>query len=101
MNSVSFLLALGLANLCQPAVVHCQVTCTGQFQAISAPEFVANLVPGWNLGNSLDAFPDEDSWNNQPVVEAALDDAKAAGFKSVRVPGMQCPSSLAKIMNYN
>ncbi|KAH7116461.1 glycoside hydrolase superfamily [Dactylonectria macrodidyma] len=86
MSSVHFLLALGLASLCQPAMVHCQVTCTGQFQDISARDFVANLAPGWNLGNSLDAFPDEDSWNNQPVVETTIDDAKTAGFKSVRVP---------------
>ncbi|KAF7548056.1 hypothetical protein G7Z17_g7305 [Cylindrodendrum hubeiense] len=72
--------------MCQPVLVLSQATCTGQFEAISASDFVANLAPGWNLGNSLDSFPNEDSWNNPAVVETTFDDAKAAGFKSVRIP---------------
>ena len=45
-------------------------------------------TPGWNLGNTLDAVPDEGSWNN-PIFQAnALDVVKSAGFKSVRIPGM-------------
>lgn len=62
-------------------------TCTGTFTPISAADFVANLNPGWNLGNTLDAIPDEGSWNNPPVVPLTFDDVKAAGFKSVRLPG--------------
>jgi endoglucanase len=34
---------------------------------VSAADFVSNLHPGWNLGNTLDAIPDEGSWNNVPV----------------------------------
>ncbi|KAJ5684934.1 hypothetical protein N7536_007553 [Penicillium majusculum] len=60
--------------------------CTGTFSAISASDFVSNLHPGWNLGNTLDAVPDEGSWNNVPVVASTFDTAKAAGFKSVRLP---------------
>ena len=61
--------------------------CTGSFNAISASDFVANLHPGWNLGNTLDAVPDEGSWNNSPVEESTFDTVKAAGFKSIRIPG--------------
>lgn len=60
--------------------------CTGTFSAISASDFVSNLHPGWNLGNTLDAVPDEGSWNNVPVVASTFDTVKAAGFKSVRLP---------------
>ncbi|KAI3546792.1 endoglucanase B [Colletotrichum filicis] len=51
-----------------------------------ASEFTAQLQPGWNLGNTLDAFPNEDSWNNVPVVAGTFDDVKAFGFNSVRIP---------------
>lgn len=60
--------------------------CTGSFNAISAASFVDRLHPGWNLGNTLDAVPDEGSWNNVPVVASTFDTVKAAGFKSVRLP---------------
>ncbi|KAK1497226.1 endoglucanase B [Colletotrichum tamarilloi] len=60
--------------------------CSGDFQPISASEFTAQLQPGWNLGNTLDAFPNEDSWNNVPVVAGTFDDVKAFGFNSVRIP---------------
>ncbi|OQE23791.1 hypothetical protein PENSTE_c008G08988 [Penicillium steckii] len=61
-------------------------TCTGTFSAISASDYVAKLHPGWNLGNTLDAVPDEGSWNNAPVVASTFQTAKDAGFKGVRIP---------------
>lgn len=62
-------------------------TCDGSFNAISASDYVAKLHPGWNLGNTLDAIPNEGSWNNAPVAATTFDTVKAAGFKSVRLPG--------------
>ncbi|KAL4988883.1 glycoside hydrolase superfamily [Aspergillus falconensis] len=67
-------------------VAYTQVTCSGRFTPITAEDFVANLHPGWNLGNTLDAIPDEGSWNNAPVEAATLDLIKESGFKSVRLP---------------
>ncbi|KAF7718212.1 Endo-1,4-beta-D-glucanase [Penicillium ucsense] len=61
-------------------------TCTGSFSAISAKDYVKNLHPGWNLGNTLDAIPNEGSWNNPPVVASTFDYVQKAGFKSVRIP---------------
>ncbi|KAH7116443.1 putative extracellular endoglucanase [Dactylonectria macrodidyma] len=60
--------------------------CDGTFQAISAQNFIDGISPGWNLGNTLDAFPNEDSWNNVPVVESVFDGVKGFGFRSVRLP---------------
>ncbi|MEE1943345.1 cellulase family glycosylhydrolase [Streptomyces sp. TRM 70361] len=48
---------------------------------------VAAMQPGWNLGNSLDATgDDETSWGNPRVTEALLDNIRAQGFNSVRIP---------------
>jgi aryl-phospho-beta-D-glucosidase BglC (GH1 family) len=48
---------------------------------------VAAMQPGWNLGNSLDATGgDETSWGNPRITEALLDNVRAQGFNSIRVP---------------
>lgn len=64
------------------------VTCPSntKFTALSAGAFFAKLNPGWNVGNTLDAVQNEGDWNNPPVVGSTFDDAKRAGFKSVRIP---------------
>ncbi|GKT39831.1 endoglucanase B [Colletotrichum spaethianum] len=60
--------------------------CEKSNEYISAADYVKAMNPGWNLGNTLDAIPNEGSWNNPPVVDKTFDDVKAAGFKSVRIP---------------
>ncbi|KAI5811676.1 glycoside hydrolase superfamily [Peziza echinospora] len=57
-----------------------------KFKKVTAEEVWGKLNPGWNLGNTLDAVPDEGSWNNPKVAEYTFDDIKAAKFKSVRIP---------------
>ncbi|MDX3130009.1 cellulase family glycosylhydrolase [Streptomyces europaeiscabiei] len=47
---------------------------------------VAAMQPGWNLGNTYDAIPDETSWGNPPVTRALFQKVKSQGFKSVRLP---------------
>ncbi|WP_199546030.1 cellulase family glycosylhydrolase [Streptomyces sp. N35] len=47
---------------------------------------VAAMQPGWNLGNSLDAVPDETAWGQPRTTKALLEKIRAQGFKSVRVP---------------
>lgn len=63
-------------------------SCTGDFPSISAADFIDKSNPGWNLGNTLDAIPDEGSWNNDPVVGSTFDTVKASGFSGVRLPGV-------------
>jgi hypothetical protein len=61
--------------------------CTGIFTPVSVSAAFAALNPGWNLGNTLDATPDEGSWSNPPVKATTFSEVQAKGFKSVRIPG--------------
>ncbi|TMR23729.1 cellulase [Nonomuraea turkmeniaca] len=52
----------------------------------SATDLVAAMQPGWNLGNTLDAFPDETSWGNPLATKALFQKIRSEGFRSVRIP---------------
>lgn len=69
-------------------ITNSTLTCpsTASFKPISAHTFYANLNPGWNLGNTLDAVETEGSWNNPPVVPSTFDDIKNSGYKGIRLP---------------
>ncbi|GAA2295648.1 cellulase family glycosylhydrolase [Streptomyces hawaiiensis] len=54
--------------------------------AATPMETVAAMQPSWNLGNTLDAIPDETSWGNPKATKAVFDTIKAQGFRSVRIP---------------
>jgi endoglucanase len=57
-----------------------------QFRDITASELVAEIKIGWNLGNTLDANPDETSWGNPKTKKSNFDALKAAGFNAIRIP---------------
>jgi len=44
------------------------------------------MSPGWNLGNSFDATPDETSWGNPTPNQTLIKAVHAAGFKTLRLP---------------
>lgn len=52
--------------------------------------FSQNLMPGWNLGNQLEAnsggTPSETAWGNPTITEKLIKKVKAQGFKSIRIP---------------
>lgn len=52
----------------------------------NAMDAVAQMQPSWNLGNTLDAIPNEGSWGNGQTTKATFDTIAAAGFRSVRIP---------------
>lgn len=52
----------------------------------SAQAVVAAMQPSWNLGNTLDAIPNETSWGNPLTTKAVFDAVRAAGYRSVRIP---------------
>ena len=59
----------------------------------TATEVVADILIGWNLGNSLDSYiagetglATEASWGNPYTTKAMIDGIKEAGFNAVRVP---------------
>ncbi|MET0416204.1 MAG: cellulase family glycosylhydrolase [Actinoplanes sp.] len=47
---------------------------------------VAAMQPGWNVGNTLDAIPDETAWGNPLITQAMLREVRAQGYKSIRIP---------------
>jgi endoglucanase len=70
-----------------PSPTTTTTTTTGNPVPGDAMAQVAAMQPGWNLGNTLDATgSDETSWGNPRVTEALLDNVKAQGFKSIRIP---------------
>ncbi|WP_030937076.1 cellulase family glycosylhydrolase [Streptomyces sp. NRRL S-646] len=52
----------------------------------TARSAVAAMQPGWNLGNTYDAIPDETSWGNPPVTRALFKRIRSQGFRSIRLP---------------
>jgi endoglucanase len=63
----------------------CEFTVSGPSE-LDAIETAAAMEPGWNVGNTLDAIPEETSWGNPLITEELLDTVKAAGYKSIRLP---------------
>jgi endoglucanase len=50
-------------------------------------DIAADMQPGWNLGNTFDSTgSDETSWGNPRVTEDFLDQIRAQGFNSIRIP---------------
>ncbi|MGW7202692.1 cellulase family glycosylhydrolase [Streptomyces sp. NPDC054837] len=52
----------------------------------SAMDAVAKMQPSWNLGNTLDAIPNEDAWGNGQTSKATFEKIAKDGFRSVRIP---------------
>jgi endoglucanase len=51
------------------------------------PQQAAKLMsPGWNLGNSFDAAPNETSYGNPTPTQTLINAVHAAGFKTLRLP---------------
>ena len=79
-------------RLHQRIVVACVILCS--FLWLGAPahaaspmqKYVDALQPGINLGNTLDAIPDETSWGNPLVTQAQMQQFAAKGYKSIRIP---------------
>ncbi|MCL2070706.1 MAG: cellulase family glycosylhydrolase [Oscillospiraceae bacterium] len=58
----------------------------GGFRDITASQLVSEIGVGWNLGNTLDAYPNESSWSVPNTTKATIDGVKAAGFNTIRIP---------------
>jgi endoglucanase len=53
---------------------------------LNSVEFARPMVPGWNVGNSLDAIGGETAWGNPLITQQLIDSVKAAGFNAIRIP---------------
>jgi len=59
---------------------------TTDMRNIISVELAKEMVPGWNVGNSLEAIGGETAWGNPLISQALMDSIKAAGFNAVRIP---------------
>ena len=55
---------------------------------LTSAEFTKNMIPGWNIGNSLEAISNhirgnETVWGNPKITQKLIDSIKTAGFKSI------------------
>lgn len=65
----------------------CITVSANDMRNISTLELTAEMGQGWNLGNTLDAFPKgETSWGNPITTEAMIDAITQKGFKTLRIP---------------
>jgi endoglucanase len=53
---------------------------------LTPQDAVKLMAPGWNLGNSFDATPNETSWGNPTPTQTLITAVHAAGFKTLRLP---------------
>jgi endoglucanase len=54
--------------------------------SLSSVELSKEMIPGWNVGNSLEAIGGETAWGNPKITQLLIDSIKAAGFNAVRIP---------------
>ncbi|MFE4616750.1 cellulase family glycosylhydrolase [Streptomyces sp. NPDC056747] len=85
---MALLVVLGLAGstaIAAPGGTAQQARATVKVPA-RALDAVAAMQPSWNLGNTLDAIPDETSWGNPKATRELFRTIRAEGFRSVRIP---------------
>ncbi|MGN0593464.1 MAG: cellulase family glycosylhydrolase [Ruminococcus sp.] len=56
----------------------------------TAAEIAGNMLVGWNLGNSLDAYSsaegNETAWGNPEITPELIESVHDAGFSTIRIP---------------
>lgn len=59
---------------------------SSNMNSFKSVELTKELGVGWNLGNSLEAIPNETAWGNPAVTKELIDGIKSAGFNTIRIP---------------
>src|SRR5512132_831481 len=68
------------------ALVSCLLALASPVSAKTAMQaYVEAMQPGYNIGNTLDATPNETAWGNPLVTQEFIQQIKAQGFKSIRI----------------
>ncbi|MBW8886314.1 MAG: glycoside hydrolase family 5 protein [Fibrobacteres bacterium] len=74
-----------LAALGGPAV-HAASVAHGPMRGWTPAQYVNDMLVGWNLGNTMDANPNETGWGNPTTTQAMIDAVHSKGFKFMRLP---------------
>lgn len=80
------LLSAGVSAAALPANAATPASQSTARPSNAATRFVADMQPGYNIGNTLDAIPTETSWGNPPITRQYLQKIKSLGYKSIRLP---------------
>ncbi|KQW43626.1 MULTISPECIES: glycoside hydrolase family 5 protein [unclassified Roseateles] len=62
------------------------ITVPGSMRDLTSVQLSQQMSPAWNVGNSLDASPNETNWGNPLINQQLINAVKAAGFKTIRLP---------------
>ncbi|MFI1995579.1 cellulase family glycosylhydrolase [Actinoplanes sp. NPDC020271] len=84
-------LAFAAATLALAGAVYGVTSASAEVTAqLTAPQLVADMGAGWNLGNQLEAsnngVPSETAWGNPVITQTLINRVKASGFKTIRIP---------------
>ena len=97
-STISFTLSHGDVSLTESVTINQQAGTHAGGMTHSAKELAALMVPGWNLGNTLEAgdaannftnqggLSSETAWQATKTTQKVIDEVKKQGFKSVRLP---------------
>src|SRR5665647_1435418 len=83
-NTVAALLSIFLV-----LIIHVNVSANTAFtgmRSMTSLQVTADMGPGINLCNTLDAYPTETSWGNPRATLALITAWKQKGFKTLRIP---------------
>jgi endoglucanase len=62
------------------------VATAGPIRDLTSLQLSKEMSPGWNLGDTLEATPEETSWGNPLASQKLMNAVRAAGFRTVRIP---------------
>jgi len=86
MKHKRFFYLAGIAALVVALLPLAPVAVQAQTTLPTASQVAAQMVVGWNLGNTLEAQCGETAWGNPMVTQSFINSVKAAGFNSIRIP---------------
>jgi len=52
----------------------------------TAAQLAANITLGYNIGNTMEAAPNENGWGAPNITQALIDKVKQSGFNAIRIP---------------
>lgn len=85
-SSIKFLSVIMIMATTIVAISFNSLFAAQEMRTISSFEIVKEMKVGWNLGNTLDAEGGETEWGNPVTTKAMIDEVKAKGFNTVRLP---------------
>ena len=84
--SKSGFLGLSLAAALGGQAAYAASVAHGPMRGWTPKQYVQDMLVGWNLGNTMDATPNETGWGNPTTTQAMIDAVRKQGFKLMRLP---------------